>query len=49
VTEHAKAELNDEDLIDLAVYQTLNHAGMIYVMTPEAVPGGPPLSAILRY
>lgn len=46
---HAKAEPGDEDLMDLAEHQTLNHAGTIYVLKPEEVPGGSLISAILRF
>ncbi len=46
---HAQGEPGDEDLMDLAAYQTLEHAGTIYILKPEEVPGGEPLSAILRF
>ncbi len=46
---HAKPEPGDEDLMDLAVYQTVNHAGSIFVLKSEEVPGGSPASAILRF
>jgi hypothetical protein len=49
VTVHSPSEASDEDLIDLAVFQTVNHAGSIFVMKPEDVPGGVPLAAVLRF
>jgi hypothetical protein len=49
VTTHSQPEAADEDLMDLAAYQTLGHAGTVYVMAHEAVPGGAPVSAILRF
>ena len=48
-TVHNRAEPGDEDLLDLAAYQTLDHAGNIYMMKPEDVPGRGVLSAILRF
>jgi hypothetical protein len=47
--EHVRTEPKDEDLMELAAIHTLNHAGTIYVIKPEEVPGRTPLSAILRY
>jgi hypothetical protein len=49
VTIHPEMQNGDEDLIDLAAFETLNHAGLIYTMNPVEVPGGPPASAILRF
>jgi hypothetical protein len=46
---HPQPEPGDEDLMDLAASQTLNHAGTIFVLKPEEVPGGDLLSAVLRY
>jgi hypothetical protein len=48
VAVHRQPEKDDEDLLDLAAYQTLNHAGTIYVMREEEVPGSP-VSAVLRF
>ncbi len=39
----------DEDLIDLAAFQTLKHAGAIYVLKPEEMPVKEPVSAIQRF
>jgi hypothetical protein len=49
VTAHSQPEAVDEDLVELAAFQTLEHAGTVYVMKHEAVPGGAPVSAILRF
>jgi hypothetical protein len=49
VMEHSQIEPGDDDLIDLASYQTLKHAGTIFVMRPEEVPGSSPISATLRF
>jgi len=46
---HKNPQNDDEDLIDLAAFQTLNHAGTIYVTESSQVPGGAPVSAILRF
>ena len=48
-TIRSSAEPEDIDLIDLAAYQTLSHSGTIYVLKPEDMPGGTPLSAITRF
>lgn len=49
VTEHRQAEPGDDDLIDFAAYQTLKHAGSIFVMKPGEIPGDASISAILRF
>ena len=49
LTVHPRAEPGDDDLMDLAAYQTLDHSGTIFVLRPEEVPGGEPAAAILRY
>jgi hypothetical protein len=49
LTTHSKAENNDEDLIDLAAYRTLKHAGSIYLLKPEEMPAKTPIAAILRF
>ena len=49
VTVHSPPEPEDEELVDLAAFQTLNHAGTIYEMKPEDIPGGARISAILRF
>ena len=49
VTIHSETEPGDEDLVDFAAYQTLKHAGTVYVIKPEDMPDNAPLSAILRF
>jgi hypothetical protein len=46
---HPKPQPGDEDLIDLAAFETLSHAGTVYIMNKEEVPGNSSISAILRY
>jgi hypothetical protein len=46
---HDKAELGDEDLMDLAAFQTLKHDGSVYVLKAEEMPGAEMTLAILRY
>jgi hypothetical protein len=49
VKAHDRPEAEDDDLIDLATYQTLKHAGTIYIMKPEEMPVREPLAAIQRF
>jgi hypothetical protein len=49
VTTHTRPEAGDEDLIDLAAYQTLKHAGTIYVIKPEEMPVREPIAAVQRF
>jgi hypothetical protein len=49
VTVHPQPEPGDDDLIDFAAYQTLKHAGSIFVIEQGEVPGSAPLAAILRF
>lgn len=37
------------DLVELAVQQTILHRGYVYAATPEELPAGTPMCAILRY
>jgi hypothetical protein len=46
---HPQVEPGDDDLIDFAAYQTLRHAGTIFVMRSGEVPGNMPISATLRF
>lgn len=39
----------DEDLVDLAVIQTLLNAGVVYTMKKEEMPEAEPLAAVFRY
>ena len=47
--EHADEQPADDELLDLAAMQTLMHAGTVYGMAPEEVPGGHLLAAVYRY
>ena len=49
VSVNSQPEASDDDLIDLAVFQTLSHAGTIYVLEREDMPDVEPVSAILRF
>ncbi len=49
MTEHSQPEPGDDDLIDFAAYQTLKHAGSVFVMRPEEVPGNSSIAATLRF
>jgi hypothetical protein len=49
VTIHSREDKENEDLLDLAAFQTLSHSGIIYAMHSEDVPGSPVASAILRF
>jgi hypothetical protein len=49
VSVHPRPQPGDEDLLDLAAFETLAHAGTVYVMNKEEVPGSSQLSALLRY
>jgi hypothetical protein len=49
---HQSAEPGDEDLLDLAVVQTLLHGGNVYTVNLEEMPDDPkhgPLAAVFRY
>jgi hypothetical protein len=43
------AQQSDEDLLDLAAFETLAHAGTVYIVDRENVPGNTAMSAVLRY
>lgn len=47
--EHADEQPGDDELLDLAAMQTLMHAGTVYGMAPEDIPGGNLLAAVYRY
>ena len=47
--EHAKEQPGDDELLDLTAMQTLMHAGAVYGVAPEEVPGGNLLAAVYRY
>jgi hypothetical protein len=42
-------EVGDDDLLDLAAAQTLDHGGMVYAVDPTDVPGDGVVAAIFRY
>jgi hypothetical protein len=46
---HSTEEKDDEELIDLAVFNTLKNDGSVFILKPEDIPGGKALSGILRY
>ncbi|HOD35598.1 MAG TPA: hypothetical protein PLR20_08685 [Syntrophales bacterium] len=49
VTLREKAAPGDEDLIDLAVIQTLLNAGTVYAVKRDEMPETEPLAAVFRY
>jgi hypothetical protein len=49
VTVHDKSSPGDDDLMDRAVNLVLGHAGSVFVMHREEIPGGAPLAAVLRF
>jgi hypothetical protein len=46
---HSKADAQDEDLLDFAAVHTFINGGTVYVMAPDAVPGGQHAAAVFRY
>jgi hypothetical protein len=48
-TVHTKPQPGDDDLIDLAVVETLKHAGQIVTAPPERMPTASPVAAVFRY
>lgn len=47
--EHADERPGDDELLDLAAMQTLMHAGTVYGVAAEDIPGGGLLAAVYRY
>ncbi len=47
--EHDQEQPGDEELLDLAVAQTLRQDGKVYGMKPVEIPGGHLLAAVYRY
>ena len=47
--EHEAEQTGDDELLDLAAAQTLQHDGIVYGVKPEEVPGGQLLAAVYRY
>jgi hypothetical protein len=48
VTLHNKEQTCDEDLLDLALTNTIVHKGRAFVLKKDELPGGFSISAILR-
>ena len=46
---HEQPEPKDEDLVELAVIETLSRRGAVYVVPPEEAPGGAEVAALFRY
>ncbi|GIW92650.1 MAG: hypothetical protein KatS3mg110_0691 [Pirellulaceae bacterium] len=44
-----EARPGDDDLVDLAVHQTLAHAGSVIPMPKDEMPTGSPVAAVFRY
>jgi hypothetical protein len=47
--EHEKEQPGDDELLDLATMQTLMHAGTVYGVKPEEIPGKQLLAAAYRF
>lgn len=46
---HEQAQLEDQDLLDLAIYYTLLNSGTIFVKDPTDIPDGKSIAAVFRY
>jgi hypothetical protein len=46
---HGQEQPGDEDLINAAAVQTINHAGNVYVVARNKVPHGSQMAAVMRY
>ncbi len=44
-----ESEIKNQDLLDLAALKTLSSGGVVYAKKADELPGGAPVSAILRY
>ena len=49
VRQHKRPVNGDEDLVNAAAVQTVLHAGDVYVLDDEQIPGGRPMAAVMRY
>jgi hypothetical protein len=49
VTVHTTAQSEEEDLVDLAAFQTLSHSGTIYIMKDSEMPAGVTIASTLRF
>jgi hypothetical protein len=46
---HQDPEPGDDDLLDVAAFQSILNGGTVYAVEPEQVPGHAPLAAVFRY
>ncbi len=46
---HEKPETSDLELLELCAARTLDHAGQVYALEPDRMPGLAPTAAIFRY
>lgn len=46
---HAERRPQSDDLVDLAVAETLRHRGTVYAVTPDELPARSPVAAIFRF
>jgi hypothetical protein len=46
---HETAEKGDEDLLNLAVIETILRSGSVYRLDPASVPDGSVVAALFRY
>lgn len=46
---HHERQDESDDLLDLAVWQTLMHNGSVYAVSPDCLPAGAPCAALLRF
>jgi len=49
VRTHAEERPGDEDLINAAAVQTINHAGNVFVLPRNKIPHGSQIAAVMRY
>ena len=49
VRTHADDRPGDEDLINAAAVQTINHAGNVFVLPRNKIPHGSQIAAVMRY
>jgi hypothetical protein len=49
VTLESAQSVDNTDLLDLAATQTFVTGGRVYVVDPDAVPGGEPVAAVFRF
>ncbi|RJP81042.1 MAG: hypothetical protein C4524_02490 [Candidatus Zixiibacteriota bacterium] len=49
VVTHDEPHPEDEDLLDYAAVQTIQHRGFVHTIKPDELPDGRPLAAVFRY